>query len=549
MFLTDLPEDIILDLCGHLNAHDIISLRQTCKALDLATRERTVWRLALSRHIQRSHLPVPNAHRYEVSRLSTEELERLTLQSLRYWSNWLSPQPHSHGHFNIRPCRLRFLNHHRSTRNLAVAFIPGIPDHLLTLTLYGDSTLPERYSFELWNIADNSQAIYMDTVAVAGLLGYAINLDAESSVTMTVTRRAEGQHHQGVGLRCVTAAYKLEVPRAQGSSCFRMLRQFDGFRNTIKLHGTRLVVTDAEQHVRIMDVDSGRLQCTLMAPMMLNDPTLRSAERQALDVILVDDFVLSFCKQYIFLYYIPLSARRVPDDSDSFFEPPELEAVATYKWQWRIDTLIAASRRSPQDLTMTSVPGSRSNSTSSTAPIIDVLTRFDTWFPWPVNILHHFVLTPNPAYRADMVDLTNPATFPYLLSSTEGPFMVHSIPSPVRIFTPSDVVLGQYGTALWIDASTDINTPSQAGDHGQRIAGKLLTQTPLPKVRLRPGEGPQDDQPSGSVDAAEQGPAVSVFHVQESDEKWNRVAVDEETGRIALGQVDGTVSVYSYVQS
>ncbi|KAJ3003939.1 hypothetical protein NUW54_g5050 [Trametes sanguinea] len=135
----------------------------------------------------------------------------------------------------------------------------------------------------------------------------------------------------------------------------------------------------------------------------------------------------------------------------------------------------------------------------------------------------------------------------------------------VRIFTPSDVVLGQYGTALWIDASTDINTPSQAGDRGQRIAGKLLTQTPLPKVRLRPGESPQDDQvspgpvdpatlaytgqPSGSVNPAEQGPAVSVFHVQESDEKWNRVAVDEETGRIALGHTDGTVSVYSYVPS
>ncbi|KAL7280626.1 hypothetical protein ACG7TL_005563 [Trametes sanguinea] len=469
-------------------------------------------------------------------------------------------------HLNIRPVRLRFLNHHRNARNLAIAFIPGIPDHILTLTLYGDTTFHERYSFELWNVAGGSQATFVDTVAVAGLLGYAINSDAESNVTMTITRRSEGHNHQGLGLPCITEAYRLEVPRTQDRSCFLLLRQFVGFRNTIGLHGSRLVVTDAEQHVRILDVDTGRLQCTLMAPMMLNDPTLRSAERQALDVVIVDNFVLSFCKQYIFLYHIPPSAREShPQDTDSSFEPPELEAVATYKWQWRIDTLIAAPRRSPQDLTVSSLPGSRSASTSSTAPVIDVLTRFDTWFPWPVNILHHFVLAPNPLYRVDTVDLAHPETFPYLLSSTEGPFMVHSIPSPVRIFTPSDVVLGRYGTALWIDASTDVNTPSQAGDHGQRIAGKLLTQTPLPKVRLRPGEGPQDDQvspgpvdpatlsytgqPSGSLDSAEQGPAVSVFHVQESDEKWNRVAVDEEGGRIALGHVDGTVSVYTYVPS
>ncbi|CDO68844.1 hypothetical protein BN946_scf184805.g53 [Trametes cinnabarina] len=362
-------------------------------------------------------------------------------------------------------------------------------------------------------------------------------------------------------------AYSLDSQRPQGDYAFQLLRQFDGFRHTIGLHGSRLIATDAEQHLRIIDIDTGRLEYTLKAPLMLNDPTLHSAERQSLDAVIVDNFVLSFCKQYIFLYHAPVSLP--PQDtpgieaSDSTFESPELDAVAMYKWRWRIDTLIAAPRRSPRDLTMLSATATNMNAPPSGAPIIDVLTRFDTWFPWPVNILHHFVLAPNPAYHADTVDLANSETFPYLLSDTGGPFMVHSIPSPVRIFTPSDVVLGRYGTALWIDASTDVNTPSQAGDRGQRIAGKLLTQMPLPTERLRLGERPQDDNvspgpvepatlpssgdPSGMADAAEHGPAVSVFHIQESDEKWNRVAVDEEGGRIALGNVNGTVSVYTYV--
>ncbi|OJT03292.1 hypothetical protein TRAPUB_6070 [Trametes pubescens] len=283
-------------------------------------------------------------------------------------------------------------------------------------------------------------------------------------------------------------------------------------------------------------------------------------ERQCMDAVIVNDFLLSFCKQYIYLYRLP--PPRPHDTSNDPQDTPQLDAIASYKWRWRIDTLVAQPRLSPSSLAH-----------RTGTPLIDILIRFDTWFPWPVNILHHFVLAPNPAYHP----AADPTALPYLLGAQDGPFMVHALPSPLRIFTPSDVALGAHGTALWIDAATDGGAAAQAGDHGQRVAGKVLTRAPLPglRARVRPGddavspglaaevEGEGEEiQETGigagaGADGVREAPgptmrggtAVSVFQAHEGEARWNRVAVDEEGGRVAVGHVDGTVTVMSYVPS
>lgn len=283
-------------------------------------------------------------------------------------------------------------------------------------------------------------------------------------------------------------------------------------------------------------------------------------EHQCKDAVIVDDFLLSFCKQYIYLYHLPPRPRDTPDDPQ---DPPRLEAIAAYKWRWRIDRLVAQLRLSPF--------GSAHGTPSAAAPcpLIDILIRFDTWFPWPVNILHHFVLAPNPAYRPTAYP-ADPTALPYLLVQ-DGPFMVHALPSPLRIFTPSDVALGAHGTALWIDAATDGSAAAQAGDHGQRVAGKVLTRAPLPGLRARvrsgddavsPGlaaevEGEGEEAQEMGADGVREAPGptmrggttVSVFQAHEGEARWNRVAVDEEGGRVAVGHVDGTVTVMSYIPS
>ena len=269
---------------------------------------------------------------------------------------------------------------------------------------------------------------------------------------------------------------------------------------------------------------------------------------------------MTFCKQWIYLYHVPESFASSPlhNDEHTPAPPPHpLDPIAEYKWRWRIDSITVNPRR----------PRSSSHS-HTTPPAIDLLIRFDTWFPWPVNILHHYVLPPNPSFSRSSFSPTARDTFPYLRSAapTDGPLMAHAIPSPLRLFTPSDMVVGAYGTALWLDASTDAATPSQAGDRGQRIAMKFLAPTAA-TVLQPPGEGSQDDQvsPGMTVDSAltdalgamaldEQSEirmldwhrGVGVLHMQETHELWNRVAVHEEEGQVAVGYTDGRVSVYVY---
>ena len=139
-----------------------------------------------------------------------------------------------------------------------------------------------------------------------------------------------------------------------------------------------------------------------------------------------------------------------------------------------------------------------------------------------------------------------------------APAMAHSIPSPIRLFTPSDMVLGRRGTALWLDAQAYEGGHAQAGDHGQRIAGRMLA---APSSSFSSAGGPGG---SGGGDAAEgggeggdrvspgwfgeerAGGGAMVFHMQKEDDGWNRLALDEEEGRIAVGTVYGRVHLFEY---
>jgi hypothetical protein len=125
----------------------------------------------------------------------------------------------------------------------------------------------------------------------------------------------------------------------------------------------------------------------------------------------------------------------------------------------------------------------------------------------------------------------NTDNLPYLME----PKLVQSIGSPIRLFALSHVTLGPYGTALFIDSHTE-DYFSQ-GDHGQRLAGEILAQVPDEEGEGEGNEGGKS-RPSSTM-------ASMVFGVREHDE-WFRVAMDEETGRVAVGCVDGGISLFEY---
>jgi hypothetical protein len=88
------------------------------------------------------------------------------------------------------------------------------------------------------------------------------------------------------------------------------------------------------------------------------------------------------------------------------------------------------------------------------------------------------------------------------------------------------MVLGSRGTALWIDTHTE--DYFGRGDQGQRLAA----------TSVGPEEANGDDRMVSTMEA-------SVFAVCE-DDRWTRLAIDEEEGRVAIGSVDGTVTVMEY---
>lgn len=144
----------------------------------------------------------------------------------------------------------------------------------------------------------------------------------------------------------------------------------------------------------------------------------------------------------------------------------------------------------------------------------------------PVNMLHQVVLRPNLMFQHEegISRVNLPYTFPPVAQQTLG--------APVRLFSLTDMVLGPYGTAMWIDNHTE--DAFGEAEQGQRLASKL---TP-PPTEARQLE--LSDEESSTTKAR------SVFLFNE-EVTWSKVAIDEEEGVIAVGSVGGKISVFGYV--
>jgi hypothetical protein len=118
--------------------------------------------------------------------------------------------------------------------------------------------------------------------------------------------------------------------------------------------------------------------------------------------------------------------------------------------------------------------------------------------------------------------------FPYYAT----PELQRTIGSPVRLFATYHMALGTHGMAVWIDSHTE--DYFGRSDRGQRLAGCLLPAKDSIKEELAPDL---------LIDATTRS---SVLDVSE-DDKWVRVALSEEEGRIAVGSNDGFISVLEYV--
>ncbi|KAG2057546.1 hypothetical protein BDR06DRAFT_878180, partial [Suillus hirtellus] len=140
---------------------------------------------------------------------------------------------------------------------------------------------------------------------------------------------------------------------------------------------------------------------------------------------------------------------------------------------------------------------------------------------WPGESLHHFVLDPNPAYVPEReISLYN---LPYLMQ----PSLVQKICSPVRPLSRSATALGRYGTMLLLDNHDPDGMEYRDFKH-QRLTGRILPTT-------------------GGSPTSQHGSHRSIAFSVQVGNCWNGVVIDEESGRIVVSGVGGTMTLFEYL--
>ncbi|KIP03044.1 hypothetical protein PHLGIDRAFT_499330 [Phlebiopsis gigantea 11061_1 CR5-6] len=519
MYLETLPVELIFQIFALVSVEDIISLRCTCQALSAVTRDRSVWYNALLYHVVEQGLPVPGTNRACVSELSAANLEQVTMRALHSRRNWTSPTPNSTTISEI--ATLRNYEDGESSRTFASYFVPGRGGRfLISLTRTERAAGGQRYTtLQCWDLHAAPPACIASQVFYE-MLGLQVNSEEECDIVLTVTSRMPFK----------TSAYTLDLSAASPQSGFILVQAFESLPTPLKLAGSQFFATDDSNRVRVYDVTSGQLNYVLRVPLLLNDETIFLEEHRCLAIYVIQGFIITFCQQWTHVYALPTA-----DPQHNTDEPTELEPVHAHHWAYRIDTLKVAAR-DPHPLRAQFRP-----MLAPALPVLDLLVRFDSWFPWPVNILHHLILSPNPSFTGAEHEL------PYFADGA-APHVAAALPSPLRLFTPSDAVLGAHGTALWLDAQTGGGGPSQAGDRGQRIAGRVLRRAmpaPAPSEQAAARDPRHAVDLHAPADAAAEGETM-VFLCSENSEEWGRLALCEEEGRIAVSCVDARVLVYDY---
>jgi hypothetical protein len=240
------------------------------------------------------------------------------------------------------------------------------------------------------------------------------------------------------------------------------------------------------------------------------EPIHNGTQNQKFEAGLIHEDFLIIARSNLLQIYSLSCLRGEPSRCSSQLVYP----IAQYKWPWRLHSISMTEE--------TRCPSSRSTVLSP----LRILVRFSATFPWPENSLHLFVLNPNELYTpTDPVDRHN---IPYL----SPPTLLRTVASPVTSYHHNLMLIGRYGTALWIDSHNQNAGPGRAG---QRLTGAILARSEI-------------DANSPSLESISYVPytsATSVFGLREGD-GWTALAIDEEEGRIALANRNGAISLLHY---
>lgn len=472
-----IPLDILFDVVQHLPLQSIMALRETSKSFYAITRLRSLWALLLRTLVQQQNIPIPCFDGKSLDFLSALELEQITCRALALRSNWTNPDPDAKREVDFyKPIE-------PDSRIIFMEFLPGRGNRwLISVTM---TAQPRKYVIQCWDVAILQPMCIAELTHMEGPYGGVVINDDPSSPAVMAMQSAQ------------TEILAIDFEEEDPESAFVSLSAIDGIREIHLLSGSTLVTRRPENGGEVSIWDISDQPCEKIQ--LVNPSLLQNDRCQAMH--LRDDYMVIVRQQTVEFYSTIPRPNIIATPGAPISYP-----LAQHTFQWRTETV-----------NMSEQVNWHAAHTHRPSPI-NVVVRFGSVYPWPVNILHHFVLTPNPAYVPGRE--TSLYNLPYLAQPTP----VQTIGSPVRLFSPSSVALGRYGTVLWLDSHTeDWVGPS---DSGQRLAGRMLVAT---------GESTSQHGSHASM----------VFRVRDND-MWNKIAVDEESGRIAVGYVNGSITLFEY---
>ncbi|KAG1787509.1 uncharacterized protein HD556DRAFT_1246716 [Suillus plorans] len=317
-----------------------------------------------------------------------------------------------------------------------------------------------------------------------------INNDPSSPAIMAIQSKPE-----------VTEILTIDFEEKDPESAFVPLSAIDGCRDIHLLSGSTLV-TKSPKHdgkVSIWDIsDQPYEKIQLVSPSLLQEYRCRAMH-------LCDDYLIIFLIRTVELYSTIPRPNNIAAPGVPISYP-----LAQHSFQYRIIDNVNMSEQVSWHAVRLHRP----------LPI-NIVIRVGTSHFRPGHTLHHFVLDPNPAYVPGRK--TSLCNLPYLVQPT----LVYTRCSPVWSDLKSDIALGRYGTMILLDNHDQDGTEYGDFKH-QRLAVRILTTT-------------------GGSSTSQHGSHRSMAFRVRAGNYWNGAAIDEESGRIVVSDVEGMITLFEYL--
>ncbi|KAF8141422.1 hypothetical protein EV363DRAFT_1465835 [Boletus edulis] len=510
--MDSVPLDVLCPILVLLPVRALLALRRTCKSLYAVTHMRTLWVLLFRTHVLDHHLPYPDVG--PLADLSAHDLESLTRRALALRRTWSSshPVPRRNITFNAPT--------EPTARVIFLQFLPGRSNRWLISVCM--TARPRSYLLQCWDVAPEQPTCVAELRHADGPYGGVIlNSDPTSSAVLTL------QSAQ-------TETFSIHFGAEDPECAFETQATIDGIREPHLLCGSTLVTRRMDDGaLSLWDLTDLRQE-----KLQLLNPSLVQPDDRVQAIHIAHDYALVVRIQSIEIYStLPRPSLLAPRGI------PIAYPLTQFKFQWRTDTVVLCAQHAPA---------------SSLPPPILLLVRFGSIYPWPVNVIHHYCLLPNPTYptggrgrtptppsspcaHPPLSPTHPPVTTEYNLPYDPRPCPTHTIGSPIRLFGQAATALGRYGTALWLDNHTEAWL--EPSERGQRLAGRIVRAGgPNGFDRgVGVGTGTGTEPTATSSDPG----APMLFGVRD-DDAWTRIAMEEEAGRIALGHVDGAITLLEY---